>query len=347
VPIGYTSAKLKGALPEQLFRNPRQVFPSARRSERSLNELDQPLSVLVADDSAVARKLVAQTLPACQYTIRPARCGKEALELFIKHRPAMVITDWVMPDLTGIELCERIRTECKHSYAYVILLTTLTGKPQMLKALAAGADDFLNKPFVPEELLARVNVGRRIMLLHREIELKNHLLEQLALTDALTGLPNRRAIEVWATRQLSGAMRHGFPFSVIVADLDNFKSVNDRFGHDAGDEVLQRFAEILRGSVRESDIGGRVGGEEFLMVITHVESEGVRLAVERIRKRMEAQRFEFGGPELRVTASFGVVSLGRGQREEFGSLVALADAALYSAKRQGRNRVELATVELH
>jgi len=309
-----------------------------------LNDSDQPLSVLVADDSAVARKLVAQTLPEEEYTIRPARCGMEALDLFIKHRPAIVITDWMMPDLTGIELCARIREACKDCYAYVILLTTLNGKAQLLEALKAGADDFLTKPFNPEELLARVNVGRRIMLLNHQIEAKSHLLEQLALTDELTGLANRRAVDDWATLQLSGAMRHKFPCAVVAADLDFFKSVNDRFGHDAGDVVLKRFSDILETTVRKCDICGRIGGEEFVLIITHVEREGWGLAVERIRNRMEIQRFKFRDQELRVTASFGVAFLPAGEKGDFSRLLAEADASLYEAKHRGRNRVEFAAV---
>ncbi len=310
-----------------------------------MNETRPPLSVLVADDSPVARKLVAQTLPADEYTILTARTGKEALELFIRTRPEMVITDWVMPDLTGIELCAGIRAVCKDSYAYIILLTTLSGPDQLLEALHAGADDFLTKPFNPAELLARAAVGRRIMLLHRQIEAKSHLLEQLAMTDGLTGLPNRRAIDDWAMRELSGALRHGFPFSVIMADLDLFKSVNDEYGHEAGDEVLKRFAGILDANVRQSDMCARIGGEEFLLVMTHVDRDGIEVAAERIRKKMEAQRFRFGGQEAHVTASFGVASLVPGQRDDFARLVALADAAMYSAKRHGRNRVEFAAGE--
>ena len=310
-----------------------------------MNETRPSLSVLVADDSPVARKLVAQTLPADEYTILPARTGKEALELFIRTRPEMVVTDWMMPDLTGIELCARIRAVCKESYAYIILLTTLSGTDQLLEALRAGADDFLTKPFNPAELLARVAAGRRIMLLHRQIQAKSHLLEQLAMTDELTGLPNRRAIDDWAVRELRGAVRHGFPFSVIMADLDHFKSVNDQYGHEAGDEVLKRFASILDANVRQSDMCARIGGEEFLLVVTHVDRDGIEVAAERIRKKMETQRFRFGGQEARVTASFGVASLVPGQRDDFARLVALADAALYGAKRHGRNRVEFADGE--
>jgi two-component system, cell cycle response regulator len=311
-----------------------------------LNETIEPLSVLVADDSAVARKVVAQTLPADLYTVLPARSGTEALELFVRDRPAIVITDWMMPDLTGIELCTRIRAECQDSYVYIILLTTLSGSDQLLEALHAGADEFLTKPVNPEELLARVGAGRRSMLLHREIAAKNRLLEQLALTDALTGLPNRRAIESWAERQLNGAARHGFPLSVVVADLDHFKSVNDEYGHEAGDEVLKAFAGILEASVRQSDMCARIGGEEFLLLLTHAEREGVEIAVERMRQKTEAHRFRIGGQELRVTASFGVASLVSGHSTDFARLVAHADGALYSAKRHGRNRVEFAPEEI-
>jgi diguanylate cyclase (GGDEF)-like protein len=311
-----------------------------------LNETSEALTVLVADDSAVARKLLSQTLPAELYTVLPARSGHEALELFIRERPAMVITDWMMPDLTGLELCARIRAECQDSYVYIILLTTLSGSPQLLEALHAGADEFLTKPVNPEELLARVAAGRRIMLLHREIEAKNRLLEQLALTDALTGLPNRRAIESWAERQLNGAERHGYPVSVIVADLDYFKSVNDQHGHEAGDEVLKAFAEILEASVRQCDMCARIGGEEFLLLITHADQKGVEVAVERIRQKMEAHRFRVGEQELRVTASFGVASLVPGHPTDFARLVAHADGALYSAKRHGRNRVEFAAAKV-
>jgi PleD family two-component response regulator len=170
----------------------------------------------------------------------------------------------MMPDLSGIELCEHIRNHPRQTYTYLIILTGITEKNKLVKGLAAGADDYLTKPFHSEELLARVGVGHRIVELHRQLEAKNRLLEELALTDPLTGLPNRRAIEEWATRQLSGAARYGFSFLVVLADLDHFKAVNDTHGHDAGDAVLKKFAEILKTNSRRSDICGRIGGEEFL-----------------------------------------------------------------------------------
>jgi diguanylate cyclase (GGDEF)-like protein len=176
--------------------------------------------------------------------------------------------------------------------------------------------------------------------LHREVEAKNRFLEQLALTDELTELPNRRAIEQWATRQLSGAVRHEFPFWVVMADLDQFKSVNDTHGHDAGDAVLKKFAEILKANTRQCDICGRIGGDEFLLVLAHVEKEGVELAVERIRDQLNAHRFTFGSHEVIVTASFGIAGFRRGHDLNFERLMVQADVALHTAKRLGRNRLE-------
>jgi len=301
-------------------------------------------TVLLVDDSPVARKLVVDALPPDEYEVLPVETGQEALEVFEERRPGLVITDWLMPDLSGIELCERLRSRFANSFTYIILLTSVTDKSEVVRGLQAGADEYLTKPFHAEELAARVAVGRKIAGLQLEIEAKNRQLEQLALTDALTDLPNRRGIEQWAMRELSGAMRHSFSFWVVMADLDNFKSVNDTFGHEAGDGVLKTFAEILQTNSRQCDICGRIGGDEFLVIITHSEREGVGAVVERIRGQVEALNFKFGGRPANVTASFGIASLQRGVPTNFDRLVAQADEALYSAKRGGRNRIELAAV---
>jgi len=302
--------------------------------------------VLVADDSPIYRKLVEHTLSEKQYAVLFAKSGREAMELFSEHQPSLVITDWMMPDLSGIELCEHIRNHPQQSYTYLIILTGITEKNKLVKGLAAGADDYLTKPFHSDELLARVGVGQRIVELHRQLAAKNRLLEELALTDSLTGLPNRRAIEEWATRQLSAAARYGFSFLVVLADLDHFKTVNDTHGHDAGDTVLKKFAEILKTNSRRSDICGRIGGEEFLFVLTHTTQENARVVIERIRAQLEAARFDFDASSLTVTASFGVAGFEGTQAPDFNRLVSQADAALYAAKRTGRNRIEIAAAQV-
>lgn len=298
-------------------------------------------SVLVADDSPVYRKLVEQALSQESCSVMFANSGHQAIEIFEREHPSLVITDWVMPDLTGIELCQKIRAGAESPYTYIIILTSNAEKEKVVQGLSAGADDYLTKPFDRNELLARVRVGHRLIDLHRQIEAKNRLLEELALTDSLTGLPNRRAIEAWAERQLSGAARHGFPFWVVLIDLDRFKRVNDAYGHDAGDMVLKRFADILKANTRHSDISGRIGGEEFLQVLTHADEHNVLVVVERIRKQFEAERFTLNGKNVKVTASFGVAGFWGKTPPEFSKLVSQADAALYRSKDHGRNRIEV------
>ena len=305
----------------------------------------QPFPVLVVDDSPVARKLVEHALAPEEYAILPAQTGQEAIELFAKYRPGLVITDWLMPDLSGIELCQRIRSDFQGSFTYIIILTGVSEKSKIVKGLQAGADEYLTKPFHADELLARAEVGRRIIGLHREVEAKNRLLEQLALTDELTQLPNRRALEQWGIRQLSSAVRHNFPFWIVMADIDQFKLVNDNYGHEAGDTLLKKFSEILRANTRQSDLCGRLGGDEFVMIVSHAARHGIEVLVQRIRGQIEAQRFSFTGDAHAVTASFGIAGFEHGRLQKFERLMVQADAALYAAKHLGRNRVELAPSE--
>lgn len=301
-----------------------------------MNDVD----VLVVDDSAVHLKVLEHTLSRAFERVHLARNGREALEIFERERPALVITDCVMPDVGGFELCQRIRA-AQSFYVYIIMVTSISETENVVKGLTVGADDYLTKPFHTEELLARVKVGLRLIDLHRQLEEKNRLLEHFALTDPLTGLPNRRAIEAWAAHELPAAVRHGFAFWVVAIDLDHFKHVNDTYGHDAGDAVLETFGQILKSSTRSSDISGRIGGEEFLHVVTHADATHMPMIVERTRTKLAAQLFSFSGSAVTVTASFGVAGFtGSGAAPTFSDLVSRADRALYTAKQNGRNRAE-------
>jgi len=299
-----------------------------------------PFKILAVDDSAVCRKLVEQALSGERYTVLFAKNGREALALFAEHQPAVVIADWNMPDMEGLELCRHIRRDSPDLHSHLILLSGNADKEQVVEGLTAGADDYVTKPFHPSELVARVEVGRRIAELHRQIQGQNRLLEEMALTDALTGLPNRRAVEVWASRQLSAAVRYHFPLWVVMADLDFFKKVNDTYGHDAGDTVLKGFAEILKANTRQSNICARSGGEEFLLVITHSDKAGAKSAVERIREQFESRNFSFGNGTVTVTASFGIAGFHEAKPLDWNALLSCADTALYAAKHKGRNRIE-------
>ena len=313
----------------------------------TMNPSFQPFTVLAVDDSAISRKLVEHSLLGQEYEVLFAKNGREALDLFAEHQPAVVITDWSMPDIGGLELCRRIRRDFQGFHSHLILLTSNSNKEQVVEGLAAGADDYLTKPFHPGELVARVEVGRRIVELHREIQAKNRLLEEMALTDALTGLPNRRAVDVWASRELSAAGRHDFAFWVVMADLDLFKRVNDTYGHDAGDTVLKSFAEILKTHTRQSGICARLGGEEFLVMMTHSDREGTQSAVERIRQQFENTKFTFGNSTISATASFGIAGFHGTKPPDWNALVSRADTALYAAKHKGRNRLEFENLPEH
>lgn len=300
--------------------------------------------IIVADDSAVYRKLVEEALATGEYEFHWARNGREAIRLFEELHPSIVITNWEMPDLTGIDLCAEIRRHQK-SYVYVILLTANSQKEQVIQGLTAGADDYLTKPFHAGELLARVTVGRRFAELYRDIENKNRLLQELARTDSLTGLPNRRAVEEWATLQLNGAARYGFPMWIAIADVDHFKKVNDNYGHGAGDLVLKKISEIMKAHTRSSNLCGRIGGEEFVMVLAQIDLQGVCTVLERLRTKLDSEPFVFEGNRLKVTASFGVAGFRGSKAPLFSDLLRRADEALYVAKQNGRNRIHFADLE--
>jgi len=300
---------------------------------------DGRLRVLAVDDSPFSRKLLEHALRGQPYEVAFAKDGREALASLSEFRPNIVITDWMLPDFSGPELCRRVRSESKTGYTYVILLTSNVEKESIVEGLAAGADDYLTKPFHEKELVARVGVGRRIIEMHREIEKKNELLEEAARKDFLTDLPNRRAVEEYAAKQLGGAIRHGYPLWVILADLNKFKMVNDQYGHLAGDEVLKRFAGILKKNTRTSDICGRLGGDEFILVVTHVPAVNITNLVDRLGSSFTIEEFTFEGQNVQMTASFGVGGYEHPDRPEFRHLLARADSALYEAKTDGRVRV--------
>src|SRR5215472_15879245 len=235
----------------------------------------QGIRVLVVDDSPVSRKLLEHSLAQTSYEVLFAKDGSDALRVFAEHPPDLVIVDWELPDLSGPEMCRVVRGNFADAYTYVMLLTGNSDKKSIAEGLAAGADDYLTKPFDAEELRARVGVGRRVIEMQREIEAKTKALAREARTEPGTGLPNLRAVEEWAIRQVAGSARHGYPNWVILMDLESYKPVKDAFGRTAGDSMLQACAEIIKKHTRVSDMCGHMGGDQFILVISHVEKDNI------------------------------------------------------------------------
>jgi two-component system, cell cycle response regulator len=302
---------------------------------------EQDMQVLVVDDSRVYLKLVSDALYYQPYSVLVAQTGREAMDILAQQAPPIVITDWLLPDVSGLQLCEWIRSNAPKGYTYVILLTSMSDKENIVKGLEAGADDYLTKPFDPDELKARLGAGRRIVGLCREIEVLTRQIEQSARVDPITGLPNGRAVEEWATRQLKGAIRHGFPVWAVLADVDCIQRISETCGRDAGNTVLKEFAQILRDTSETSDICGRLDGGEFVSVLTHVGQADVEAIVERYRRCLEEHKFSFHKEIGPVTASFGAAGLEGMVAPDFPSLVLKAENALSAARSAGGNSIRI------
>ncbi len=195
----------------------------------------------------------------------------------------LLISDWMMPNLDGLELCRRIRTDRIGRYIYIILLTSLDRREDRVKGLRTGADDFLTKPPDPDELTVRLEVAGRILAVHDQLERQNARLAELASTDELTGVKNRRRFREDLELLFAQARRQGTPLSLILLDIDHFKEYNDSFGHPAGDEVLKAFGATLRETVRGHDVVARYGGEEFVVLLPATAADEAVDVAERLR----------------------------------------------------------------
>ena len=293
------------------------------------------MRVLIAEDEAITRSVLEANLSEWGYEVTAVSDGSEALDIIKKpESPSIVITDWMMPRMDGLALCRKIRNMEKSQYIYIIILTAKGEKKDIIEGLEAGADDYLSKPFNRDELRYRTRIGERIINLERRIM-------ELANTDPLTGLPNRRAFMQRMEQELARAQREKNPLSVVLADVDHFKNINDTYGHQIGDLVLQRFVHQLKTSARPYDFPGRYGGEEFLFCFPGVDGVQAVSVAERMRGRIEDMVIKLGdeAQSIRITASFGTASYTSESKENIDSLIKRADDALYLAKKNGRNRV--------
>jgi diguanylate cyclase (GGDEF)-like protein len=300
------------------------------------------MQILVVEDSAVYRKLISDDLQAWGFGVTVAEDGAQASAVLERpDSPKLVLLDWVLPDIEGIELCQRIRNAgSSRPYVYVILLTSKDGHQDMLHAMEAGADDYLVKPFDEMELKARLMVGKRILDLQDELVQAREAMRHAATHDSLTELLNRGEILDMLKRELERARRERKPVSVILADIDHFKQVNDTLGHLFGDQALQEIAHRLRSGLRVYDGVGRYGGEEFLLVMPGCDLEDATARGNELRELVAGTPVVALNAEKKITVSMGVAVSKCVGKDEVEALLSFADAGLYAAKEAGRNRVE-------
>lgn len=299
-------------------------------------------TVLVAEDDAMFRRILEVRLQDWKYEVISVLNGAEAFEAMqADNPPEMLLLDWMMPVINGVDLCRRIRTLNNAIYPYIVLLTGRDAKHDLVVGFDAGADDYLTKPFHADELRARLRAGARIVALQRELIGTREQMRFYAMHDIVSGVWNRRAMVEFLTREVARAHRHREPLGVMMIDLDHFKAVNDTFGHATGDAVLQQVAARLVESVRAYDVVGRYGGEEFLIIMSNTSTDDLKSRAEKICEAVSETTVRSGDSDIRVTVSIGatVSRSGAGLPEE--RLLHFADTALYRAKQKGRNRVEM------
>ena len=320
----------------------------AQRSE------DSVLRVLAVDDNKTMLQLVTAILEDLGHKVRTASNGQEALDIAMEDLPQLLIADWEMPGLNGIELCKSIRSTDAGRYVYIIVLTGRNDDALLEQAFSAGADDYITKPLNPRELTARIRACQRFIQLQAhlrrdteeirrlaaELSKANRRLQGAALTDSLTGLPNRRYALDRCEQELATARRSGQPLALMMVDVDHFKLINDKHGHDVGDAALSHLAMIFRRSLRTEDQACRLGGEEFLIIARQTDASKSLIVADRLRRTISLEPLEIKGQRIKITVSIGCASVNE-KLNSVPDILKAADEALYRAKRLGRNRVEM------
>ena len=307
------------------------------------------LKVLVVEDSKVTLKALCNYLERMGITALTAVTGKEALDVYRRERPDIILLDGRLPDIDGFEVAKEIRAlEKKKDWTAIIFLTSMTKDEDLVRGIEAGGDDYLLKPVSEIVLQAKVNAMRRLVGMQRSLLDLTHKLNQtnkelqlLSATDGLTGLSNRRMFDELSLREWRRCERAKKSFSLVMIDVDHFKLFNNHYGHQAGDECLKAVAtQMLRAAPRASDVVARYGGEEFVFVLGETDMDGAKWVANHVRQRISDLKIPHEGSSLKhVSVSCGVASVMPGDKTTLDILLQSADYALYQAKDQGRNRV--------
>ncbi|MHB8639435.1 MAG: GGDEF domain-containing response regulator [Candidatus Acidiferrales bacterium] len=302
------------------------------------------MKVLLVDDDPVSRLMLLPLLDKWGCDVQVAQDGASAwAALQAAECPRLVLMDWMMPGLSGLEVCKKVRARHAEPYTYIILLTARTDEQDVIEGLESGADDYLTKPCNPAQLRARIRTGERILQMQADLIQARELVRFKSTHDLLTGAWSRGATLDMLARELNRGKREHHPLGLILIDLDDFKNINDTLGQFTGDEVLRSAALRVLSSVRAYDVVGRFAGDEFLILLPGCDSVATRAKAERIRQVIGGSALETTSRPVTLTASLGVLSAGPGDSPTSESTLRAINIALYRAKEGGRNRVELSS----
>jgi diguanylate cyclase (GGDEF)-like protein len=290
--------------------------------------------ILVVDDTNFNIRLLTDILEDEGYTIFSANNGLAVLEIVHRIKPDAILLDIMMPGLDGFQVCELLKKDLQVKDIPVIMVTAKVDSIDVKRALGLGAFDYIRKPIDEVEVVARVQSALRFK--HQQDKLK-----EMAMKDSLTGLYNHALLIEFLEQEIKRQERNGKNISFVMLDIDYFKKINDTYGHLCGDIVLKELANILTNSVRTCDIIGRYGGEEFGIVLPDVSLEASLNICERIREKVQNYRFNTGTEFIGITISMGLCHVPANNTAKFAEIIKKADEALYIAKDEGRNRVEV------
>jgi diguanylate cyclase (GGDEF)-like protein len=298
------------------------------------------MEILIVDDDPVTCQILRAGLGRAGYVVLEKPDGQAAWE-YLQSSPArFMITDWMMPGMNGPELIQRIRSANFSTYTYIVFLTARGDKTDLISGLTAGADDYLVKPFNINELYARVNIGRRILDLEDRLTRAREQMEAMAMHDSLTQLLNRRAIYNHAEAEYNRGKRSSSHLGLLMIDIDNFKDVNDEFGHHSGDQAICYIAQVISENIRSYDWVGRWGGDEYLVVLPSTDPDQGYIVAERIQSALKSHPLKLiNGSQIDLAVSIGVANLGPLFQTSLHTLIQEADEALYLAKQNGRNQI--------
>ncbi len=301
------------------------------------------MRILVAEDNAVFQKILENNLKAWGYEVVLASDGTEAWKILCgPTAPQLAVLDWMMPGMSGIELCKKIRQENREPYTYVILLTALHGEDELVAGMEAGADDYVTKPFKPAELRVRLRAGKRVVELQNDLVQAREALRVKATHDSLTGLWNHEEIFRLLDLELFRAERQKTPVGIVLADIDHFKKINDTYGHLAGDQALRMVAQQLQKLVRSYDSIGRYGGDEFLLVLPGCDRASLTSLGARLRDSLQENQAASPAGPITLTLSLGGIVYEQHRGINATTLLHETDSALYRAKHAGRDQLVIA-----